>query len=84
MTSNKRHHGDKEKEQFNITTGYILCFIAHIIPQGAHFEADNPPTVRLYRKGRYGINIPHLCNITTRDAFTFMRRYIYFCNNKDR
>ena len=55
-TPNKRHLGNKGKKKFKITTGYIICFIAYIILQGAHFWADNPLTVRLYCKGHYGIH----------------------------
>ena len=36
-TKNERHHVDKEKQRFKITTGFLLCFMAHILLQGVHF-----------------------------------------------
>ena len=80
-TRNKRHRRDKEKKKFKITTGFIICFIACIFLQGAQFCSNNPSTARLYRKGRYGISMPQLCSVMTRDAFTFMRRYVHFADN---
>ena len=35
-------------------------------------------------RGRYGIIIPEVRNVMTRDAFTFMCQCTDFCGNKDR
>ena len=83
-TTNKRHRADKEKKRYTITPGFVLCFIAHLLLQGAHFGDKKPSTKRLYRKGAYGTNIPVLRNVLTHNAFIFMRRYIHFCDNHKR
>jgi len=79
--SHHRHRGDKEKEKFKITTGFILCWIGHLIFQGGMFGAHKPASTRLYRAAPHGINVPILRNVMKRDAFTFMRRFIHFCDN---
>ena len=38
----------------------------------------------LYRRGKYGINVPQLRNVMTRNAFIFMRRHLHFCDNHKR
>ena len=45
------------------------------------FGARKPDAHRLYARSHYGVNIPLLRNVMTRDAYKFMRRYIHFCNN---
>lgn len=64
--------------------GHTICFIAHLIIQGANFGSHKPSTKQLFWRGKYGINIPQLRNIMTRDAFICMRRHIHFCNNHKR
>ena len=76
-----RHRGDKEKKKYKITTGFVLCWVAHLILQGALFGERKPPLKTLYKKGAYGVNSPLLRNVMTRDACAFMRRYIHFCDN---
>ena len=73
--------GIKEKKKFNITTGFALCWVAHLIFQGAAFGKRKPTTRQLYRKDAYGVNIPLLCNVMTRDVFVFMHCHIHFCDN---
>ena len=68
----KRHRGDKETKKFAITPGFVICWVAHLIMQGALFGVNKPATSRLYRKSPHGINVPILQNVMTRDAFTFM------------
>jgi hypothetical protein len=80
----RRHRGDKEKKKFAITPGFVICWVAHLIMQGALFGANKPATSRLYRKSPHGINVPILRNVMTRDAFTFMRRFVHFCDNQTR
>ena len=83
-TSDKRHCCDKEKKEFKITTGFVLCFVACLILQGGQFGSNDPSTVRLYRKDRQGFSVSQLRNIMTRDTFTFICRYIHFYNNEYR
>ena len=80
-TKNKRHRVDKEKQRFKITTGFVLCFMAHLLLQGAHFGSTKPGPERLYCKGQYGISAPVMRNMMTRDAYTFMRHNIHFADN---
>lgn len=80
----KRHCADKEKKKFKITPGYILCWIAVLILQGAHFGADKGNAARLWRAQPYGVSIPYIRNTMTRDAYVFMRQYINFCDNSKR
>ena len=80
-TKNKRHRVEEEKQRFKITTGFVLCFMAHLLLQGAHFGSTKPGSERLYRKGRYGISVPQMRNMMTRDAYTFMRRHLHFADN---
>ena len=47
----------------------------------AVFGASKPDAHRLYARSPYGVSIPLLRNVMTRDAYKFMRRYIHFCDN---
>jgi len=76
-----RHRADKEKEQFTITTGFVICWFACLIMQGALFGANKPRANDLYATGPYGINIPIMRNAMKRDAYKFLRRYVHFCDN---
>ena len=77
----RRHRADNEKKKFVISPGYIICWFAILILQGAHFGSHKPPATYLWREQPYGINIPYIQNTMTRDAYIFMRRYIHFCDN---
>ena len=79
-----RHRGDREKTKYAITVGFVICWVAHLILQGAVFGSTKPDTHRLYTKGAYGVNVPILRNSMKRDAVKFMRRYIHFCDNSKR
>jgi hypothetical protein len=80
----RRHRTDKERKKYKITTGYIICWFAVLILQGAHFSTYKPPAWKLWRESPYGIRFPYLQNAMTRDAFTFMRRFIHFWDSSKR
>ena len=80
-TKNKRHRVEKEKQRFKITTFLLLCFMGHLLLQGTHFGSTKPGSERLYCKGQYGISIPVMRNMMTRDTYTFMRRNIHIDDN---
>ena len=79
-----RHRADNEMEQFTITPGFVLCWFAALILQGALFGEDKPRANDLYATEGYGINVPIIRNVMKRDAYKFMRRYIHFCDNDDK
>ena len=76
-----RHRADKEKERFSITAGFVICWFASLIMQGALFEADKPRANDLYATGPYGINNPTMRNAMMRDVYQFLRQYVHICNN---
>ena len=80
----RRHQADKEKKKFRITPGYIFCWFAILILQGGHFGTHKPPASKLWRESPYGLRIPYIQNAMTRDAYTFMRRFIHFSDNSRR
>lgn len=80
----RRHRGDKEKKRFKITAGYIICWFAALMLQGAHFGTYKPPATKLWRESPYGIRFPYLQNAMTSDAYTFMRRFIHFSDSTKR
>jgi len=71
-TPGRRHRADKEKKKYNITAGFVICWVAALILQGAHFGADKRSAGKLWRAQPYGISIPYLQNTMTRDAYIFM------------
>jgi hypothetical protein len=58
----RRHRADKEKKKFSITKGFVMCWMASLILQGAHFGADKRSAGKLWRGQPYGISIPYLQN----------------------
>ena len=76
-----RHRDNKEKQKFVISTGFVLCWFASLILQGALFGKSKPRANDLYAKEGYGINVPIIRNAMVRDTYKFMRRYIHFCDN---
>ena len=66
-----RHRGDKERKKFKITPGFVMCWVATLIYQGAIFGSNKPGARTMYATGAYGVNIPILRNAMTRNAFTF-------------
>ena len=80
-TPGSRHRADKEKKKYNITAGFVICWVAALILQSAHFGADKRSAGKLWRAQPYGISIPYLQNTMTRDAYIFMRQYIHFADN---
>ena len=45
------------------------------------FCAHKPASPRLYRAAPQRMNVPILGNVMKRDVFTFIRRFIHFCDN---
>ena len=79
-----RHRADKEKKKYKITPGFVLCWIAILILQGAHFGQDKGNAGKMWRGAPRGISFPYIRNAMTRDAYVFMRQYIHFCDNSKR
>ena len=77
----RRHRADKERKKYDITPGFVICWIALLILQGAHFGTYKPSAANLWRGAPYGIGTPIYRNTMTREAYQFMRRYIHFCDN---
>ena len=80
----RRHRADNEKNRFNITPRYVICWIGILILQGAHFGSHKKVGSKLWRQGPYGVNIPYIQNSMTGNAFEFMRRFIHFTDNSIR
>ena len=74
------HRADKQHKKFNITSGFVLCWIACLILQGAHFGADKRSAGKLWRDQPYGLSLPYLQNAMTRNSYVFMRQYIHFAD----
>ena len=54
-----QHRADKEQEQFTITPGFVLCWFAALILQGALFGEHKPRANDLYAtEGANGVNVP--------------------------
>ena len=84
ITPGRRHRADKERKQYTVTAGFVLCWVAMLILQGAHFGSDKRSAAKLWRAPPYGLSISYLQNSMTRDAYVFMRQYIHFADNATR
>ena len=78
------HRADKEQRKFNITPGYVICWIGILILQGAHFGSHTRAGSKLWRQGPYGVDIPYIQNDMTGNAFYFMRQFIRFTDKSIR
>ena len=38
----------------------------------------------LQATGAYGISVPSVRNVMKQDAYTFLRRYVHFCDNDEK
>jgi len=52
-----RHHTDNEHKKFTITSEFVLCWIAYLIP---HFGVDKHSAGNLWQDPPYGVSIPYL------------------------
>ena len=73
-TPGARKRAQREAQQFDITPGFVLAFIAILIIQGAKF-GSNKRSRDMWREAPYGFSMPYISNSMKRDAFEFMRRY---------
>ena len=57
-----------------LTPGFVLCWFAALILQGALFGEHEPRANGLYAsEGGYGVSIPIMRTVMKRDAYKFMR-----------
>ena len=73
-TEGCRHQADNEVTKYKITPGFVLCWFALIILQGAHFGSNNKDTRRIWKKHPRGFNLPYVRNAMPVHAYEFMRR----------
>ena len=59
-TPGARHRADKEKKKFTVTPSYILCWIAILMLQGAHFGEDKGIAANIWKKAPEGVSIPYI------------------------
>lgn len=60
QTQGRRFRADNEGKKYTIGKGYILCFIAILILNGAHFGSTKREARKLWRKAPHGLSIPYL------------------------
>ena len=77
-----RCRAEKEKYKFRATPGFVMCWIAILILQGALFGTHKPPSRTMWENRPYGIPNPYVQNAMSGAAFEFMRRYIHFADNR--
>ena len=77
-----RHRADNEKYKFKATAGYVICWVAILILQGALFGTFKPPSRTMWQQRPYGIPIPFVQNCMSGAAYEFMRRFIHFADNR--
>ncbi len=80
-TPGRRHCADKQLVKWCITSGFIICWVAILILQGAHFGSDKKTQRKMWRRPPYGISMPYVQNTMQRDTFEFLQRYIHFADN---
>ncbi len=80
-TPGRRHCADKEQVKWCIAPGFIICWVAILILQGAHFGSDKKLLRKMWQRPPYGISMPYVQNTMQRDAFEFLWQYIHFANN---
>ena len=86
-TPGRRHRADQnhsKNKQYIVTAGYVICWIAILILQGAHFGSNKRASSKMWRRGPYGVNIPYIQNTMTAQGYEFMRRFIHFSDNSKR
>ena len=81
-TRGARHRADNEKYKFKATAGYVICWIAILILQGALFGTHKPPSRTMWESFPYGLPIPYVKNAISGGAYEFMRRFIHFSDNR--
>ena len=77
-----RHRADDEKYKFRATAGFVICWVAILILQGALFGTFKPPSRTMWQERPYGIPIPCVQNCMSGAAYEFMRRFIHFADNR--
>ena len=67
-----RHRADnfiKHNKKYTITPAYVLCFIAMLLLQGAHFGADKRHSRSMWRKPPRGLDLPYVRNAMPAKAY---------------
>ena len=77
-----RHRADNEKYKFKATVGFVVCWVAILILQGAMFGTFKPPSRSMWEERPYGLPIPYVKNTMSGAAYEFMRRFIHFADNR--
>ena len=77
-----RHRADHRKDRrWTFTPGYVLCWFAIVILQGAHFGSKKRDSRRMWRRTPRGLSIPYVRNAMPLGAYEYMRSYIHFADN---
>jgi hypothetical protein len=56
------HHADREQDKWHITPGFIICWVAILILQCAHFGSDKKLLRNIWQRSPYGISMPYIQN----------------------
>ena len=64
-TPERQHRANKEKNKYNITSGFIICWIAILIINDAHFGVEKRGLHKLWRRSPYELSIPYIQNTMT-------------------
>jgi hypothetical protein len=56
-------------------------WIGILVLQGVHFGSEKRTAQKMWQKPPYGLSIPYVCNLMTRDAYEFLRRNVHFADN---
>ena len=62
----------RKKNKYNITSGFIICWIVVLKINGAHFGAEKRGTRKLWCRNLYGLSFPYIQNTMTIKSFKFM------------
>jgi hypothetical protein len=76
-TLGARHRVKDNKHAYEVTTGFVLAWVALLILQGAHFRTQK-------RSSKKRIDLPYVRNSMTSMAYEFMSSYIHFADNSRR
>jgi hypothetical protein len=79
--SGHHHCADREQDKWPITPGFITCWVAILIIQGAHFDSDKKSTRKMWQCPPYGISIPYVQNTMPRDTFEFLCWHIHIAKD---
>ena len=77
-----RHRADNKKYKFQATAGFVTCWVAILIIQGALFGSFKPPSRTMWEQQPYGLSIPFVANTMSGAAYEFMCHFTHFADNR--